>query len=95
MLDRFITIQNQTEQTVTTNDYKITPFSQVLRLKIPGVRGALTWKRPLSVLVQGGDGQETVLPVADLTRQAQWTLLGVSIAFPLLLWLLIGRRKTS
>ncbi len=87
----FLTIETLPGESIQTGPNKITPFSQVVKLMLPGSRGGLIWNRPVSVLVQGTDGSENVLPVVDITRIAQLALLGVGLAFGILFWL-INRR---
>lgn len=87
----FLTIETLPGGTIQSGPNKITPFSQVVKLMLPGSRGGLIWNRPVSVLVQGTDGSENVLPVVDVTRIAQLALLGVGLAFGILFWL-INRR---
>jgi len=48
--------------------------SSVLRLELPPL-GGLVWNRPRAVRVRDAGGEYT-LPVHDLTRLAQWALLG-------------------
>ncbi len=87
----FLTIETLPGGTIQSGPNKITPFSQAVKLMLPGSRGGLIWNRPVSVLVQGTDGSENVLPVVDVTRIAQLALLGVGLAFGILFWL-INRR---
>ena len=67
---------------------RLIPFVQSVRLNIPGASGGIVWNRPTSVLAQTPDGQETVLQIRDITRQAQLTLLGLGVLGSLLIWLL-------
>jgi hypothetical protein len=60
------------------------PFVHTVRVHLPGAR--LNWSRPTSVLAQTPDGQELVLPVKDVTRQAQLTLLGLGVLGSLIIW---------
>lgn len=69
----------------------LTPFSRSVRVQIPGLSGGLIWNRPVSVLAQTVDGQEEIIPIHDVTRQVQWSLLGACLAFGVLAWL-ISRR---
>jgi hypothetical protein len=55
---------------------RIIPFSKALIVRFPGPHGGLIWNRPVSVAVQGDDGQERVIPVVDVTRMAIWGMLG-------------------
>jgi hypothetical protein len=78
-------------ETIQVGSHKITPFSQVVRFTTPQKSGGLIWNRPVSVLVQGVDGSETVLPVEDVTRKAQLTLLGLGLLGGILLWIITRR----
>ena len=70
---------------------KITPFSKALILRLPGANGGLIWNRPTSLLVQTADGREQVVPVADVTRRAQWLLLGMGLFGAVCIWLLFRK----
>jgi hypothetical protein len=83
----FLTIETMLGETIQAGRYKITPFSQAIKLILPGSKGGLIWNRPVSVLVQGINGSELVLPVVDVTRKAQLALLGIGLAGGILLWL--------
>ena len=87
----FLTVETLPSESIQTGPNKITPFSQAVKLMLPGSRGGLIWNRPYSVLVQGDDGSEQVLPVVDVTRIAQLILIGIGLAFGILFWL-INRR---
>lgn len=90
MPDRLFNIETKAGEPQAIRDYKVTFFSQVISLKIPGLKGLAAWVRPVSVLVEDGNGEEKVLPIADVTRIAQWSLLGFGLTLPLLL-ILINR----
>lgn len=87
----FLTVETLPGESIQTGTNKITPFSQAVKFMLPGSRGGLVWNRPVSVLVQGDDGSEDVLPVVDVTRIAQFTLLGIGLTFGIL-FRLIKRR---
>ena len=87
----FLAIETFPGETIQAGKTKITPFSQAVKFMLPGSRGGLIWNRPVSVLVQGDDGSEYVLPVVDVTRIAQLALLGIGLAFGIL-FPLINRR---
>jgi hypothetical protein len=89
----FFTIETMPGETVQAGANKITPFSQAIKLTLPRSMGGLIWNRPVSVLVQGADGSEQVLPVVDVTRIAQLALLGIGLAGGFIFWL-INRRKS-
>ena len=86
----FITIETMPGETIQAGTNKITPFSQAVKLILPGSMGGLIWNRPVSVLVQGADDSEQVLPVVDVTRIAQLALLGIGLAGGILLWWIKG-----
>ena len=91
-------IQTETRagETITMGGTKIVPFSKSLRVQIPGLHGGLIWNRPASVLVISSDGHEQIIPIVDVTRQALWALLGVSLAvFPLMMLISQRRNKTN
>ena len=91
-------IQTETRagETITMGGTKIVPFSKSLRVQIPGWQGGLIWNRPASVLVISSDGHEQIIPIVDVTRQALWALLGVSLAvFPLMMLISQRRNKTN
>jgi hypothetical protein len=66
---------------IVVGDTKITPQAQSLSIRWP--RGEWVWNRPVGVLVER-NGQTERIPIVDVTRVAQWTLLGITVA----LWLL-------
>ena len=85
------TIENLPGKPIQAGPNTITPFTQVFKITPPGLTGGLIWNRPVSVLVQGQDGSEQVLPVEDITRKAQLTLLGIGLVGGILLWLITRR----
>jgi hypothetical protein len=66
---------------------QIIPFSQVVRLNLPGsTLGGILWNRPVAVLVQEQDGSERVIPISDITRMAQIFLLGLGLFSAFIIW---------
>ena len=59
---------------VTAGDITLTPQSKSLTIRWPN--GGFVWNRPVAVLVERG-GQTERIPVVDVTRIAQLTLLGL------------------
>jgi hypothetical protein len=82
----FISVETLPGETIQAGTNKITPVSQSIKLIPPGAKGGLIWNRPLSVLVEGADGSERVLPVIDVTRIAQLVLLAMGLAIGMTLW---------
>ena len=66
---------------MTVGDTTVTPQSQALVVRWAG--GGLVWNRPVAVLVERG-GKTQRLPIADVTRRAQWGLLGLTMSFALI-----------
>jgi hypothetical protein len=85
----------QTGEPYLAGDTRITPFARVLRIQLPGPFKGLIWNRPTSVLVKTPDGQEQIIPVRDVTRQAQLALLGIGLLGGLLVVLVSGRFKST
>ncbi len=78
-MQRLIQTETQSGQPVQAGGYTITPFARSLRINVRRFPAGLIWNRPVSVHVRTPSGQEYILPVVDVTRQAQFTLLGVSL----------------
>ena len=92
----FIQTETKAGEAITMGETKIVPFSKSLRVQIPGWHGGLIWNRPVSLLVVSSDGSEQIIPIVDVTRQALWALLGVSLAvFPLMMLISQRRNKTN
>jgi hypothetical protein len=53
----------------------LTPFVRSLEVRFPWLRGGFEWSRPVSVLAQSQDGREEVIPIHDLTRLIQISIL--------------------
>jgi hypothetical protein len=86
MTDSFIHVENRAGSVIQAGDHQIMPISQAIRLQLPGLPGGLIWNRPVSVVVTHPDGQEQVLPVRDVTRIAQFTILGMAVVGSFLFW---------
>lgn len=93
MAGPWIQMETRAGEPVTAGGNILIPMARVLRVMLPGMpAGGLIWNRPSAVVVRSADGQEQVLPVRDVTRQAQWALFGVALAL-LLPALLLRRRR--
>jgi len=75
---------------VTVGDVTVTPQSQALTVRWP--HGGLAWNRPVAVLVQRG-GQTERVPIVDVTRVTQLGLLGLSLIFLAVTFVLSARRR--
>jgi hypothetical protein len=70
--------QTMSGETVTAGDITLRPQSQALTVRLP--KGGFVWNRPVAVMVERG-GQMERVPVVDITRIAQLTLLGLGFVF--------------
>jgi hypothetical protein len=86
MPDKFIQVENRAGRIIEAGHHQIMPVSQAVRLQIPGLPGGLIWNRPISVVVTTPDGQEQILPIRDVTRIAQLTLIGMAVVGSFLFW---------
>lgn len=93
MLANLVQIETRTGEPIVSGDTKIIPMARSMRIRIPGWHNGLVWNRPVAIVVQTGDGQEKVLPVRDVTRQAQVALLVSGLIVVLLGWLVTRRKK--
>jgi hypothetical protein len=76
---------------------KIVPFSQTVSLSAAGGRGGFVWNRPVSILAVNASGGEQVIPVVDVTRRIQFSLLGAAIFWALLLLMFgfVSKRRNT
>jgi hypothetical protein len=65
----------RTGETQHVGDYEITPQTRVFMVKLRGQHGGLIWNRPKAVIVRTSDGEESTLPVQDVTRNIIWGML--------------------
>lgn len=86
-----LTIQNKSGAEILAGEQRITPISQVVQVRLPGMQGGFVWNRPLAVRVQAADGSQQVLPVEDITRITQLSLVGLGLVGGLLIWLVARR----
>ena len=82
-----VKLETKAGAAIPFNDVKIVPFSRVLQVQIPGLPGGFIWNRPVSVATISPDGSEHVLPVRDVTRQAQIALWSAVLAATLVIGL--------
>lgn len=75
----------------TIGEMTVTPEAKALVLRWP--KGGYVWNRPVAIVAQR-DGATQRIPIADVTRQAQWGLYGLG-AVVFLLLLLFGRRPNK
>jgi hypothetical protein len=69
----------RTGETIQAGDFEITPQTNVFTVKLNGRHGGLIWNRPRAVIVRSVDGEESILPVRDVTRNIIWGMLAGSV----------------
>jgi hypothetical protein len=88
-LQDLIQWQTHTGQKITVGDVSITPQSSALVVRWP--YGGLVWNRPTALLVDRGDYAEHI-PIEDVTRKLQLTLLGLGMIFTILAFILSAQK---
>ena len=79
MLRSFIKVEKKASQPIPWGDGRITVWSRVVRINFPKQSGGLIWNRPVAVSLSSAGGGEQVLPIRDVTRQAQLWLLAAGL----------------
>lgn len=92
MEDSLVQIENRVGTPSEAHDMLIIPITQVVRGWLPGMLGGFIWNRPHHLMVRTGDDEYHILPVDDVTRRIQLTLLGVGLVGSLLIWILHRNR---
>ena len=84
--------QTVTGEPTALGDITLTTQSQALILRWP--YGGWVWNRPVAVLVEQGEHSERI-PIKDVTRMAQWGLMGLSIVFSMFTLLYSSRQRRT
>lgn len=95
MLGNFFQVETRAGDPIPAGDTTIVPLAKSYQLRLPGKVGGVIWNRPASVVVQTAVGQEYILPIRDVTRRAQFALLGGSLLAGLLAWLVVRGKNQS
>lgn len=77
-ISNWIRYETREGEPVRVGPLTVTPHVGVLTIQWPN--GVWIWNRPLAVTVEEGELAHRQ-PVADITRQIQWMLLGLAILF--------------
>lgn len=75
---------------ITIGDVTVTPQSQALTIRWP--YGGWVWNRPVAILVERDEGTERI-PIVDVNRIAQLGLLGLSLVFSMVIFVLLARQR--
>lgn len=94
MLSRLQT-ETRAGDPIKAGKFKIIPFSQSVRLGSPRFNGGVIWNRPVSVLAISPEGEETVIPVPDITRRIQLTIIGSGLLSVFMIWMVSRITQTS
>jgi len=90
----FLSSESRAGKPIQFQGNTLVPVAKVWQMKLPWAHGGLIWNRPASVVVTGSNGQETIVPVQDVTRQAAWMIFAVCFA-SLLLALMSARQRPT
>jgi len=89
-LNDVIQWQTLSGEQVTVGDVTLTPQAQALPIRWRN--GGFVWNRPVAVLVERL-GQTERIPIVDVTRGAQFTLLGLGFFFSVVTIVVSIRRR--
>ncbi len=89
-LNDVIQWQTLSGEQVIVGDVTLTPQAQAFTIRWRN--GGFVWNRPVAVLVERR-GQTERIPVVDVTRIAQFTLLGLSFIFSVITIMVSIRRR--
>lgn len=90
-----ISIKKSSGSPIEAGNMKLTPISQAVLIRAPGLASGLVWNRPVAVRVQTPGEEMQVLPVYDHTRLAQMLILGAGLLGSALIWLIFRKRSNS
>ena len=93
MFGQYVDTRIHLGQPTKLGDGELTPYSRATIVQFPRIPGGLVWNRPGGVFVTRSDGSETELPIRDVTRIAQITLLGLGLLGGLAAWMFLGRKN--
>lgn len=82
-MSRLFVSETVSRPEVEFNGMRLTAFTRTWQLRLPLritlIRQSAVWSRPASLLVTTPDGQETVLPIPDPTRNLVWMMLAAGL----------------
>jgi hypothetical protein len=79
MKTRLFQVRHEAGDPVQVGEYQVVPISQALIIRPPFLPGGLIWNRPSSVTVSRIGEAEQTLPIRDVTREALWSLLAITV----------------
>jgi hypothetical protein len=90
-----VQLENRVGKPIKVGPYKIVPIEQSFQVQPPGMWAFLFWRKPSSVVVQHPDGTDEVLDLPDVTRQAQISILGLTLFITLIFGLFTFLRANN
>jgi hypothetical protein len=91
MTEKTLVQHTSAGEPINIGDLNIYPVSRTYRFNFPGTNGGISWNRPLGVIVEDQLGNRQVLPVKDVTRRYQISILSAGFLATLLTWLVLKR----
>ena len=88
MEDPIVRISREDGRPIRAGGRTLVPQVQTVRLKLPLLAAGMLWRRPYAVLVKDAGGEETTLPVVDVTRTAQSMVLLAGVLTVSIIWFL-------
>jgi len=82
-------------EAIHQGNLQIIPVSKALKFTFPGQQGGLIWNRPTAVKVVHPDGQNQLLPIVDVTRQAILFFAAIGLGFALIASLVQLKKRQS
>lgn len=89
MNESILKIETKAGEMVRVGNLQLVPFTQVLRVNIPGINSGLIWNRPTAIWATSTDGSEIILKIVDKTRLSVIRMLFAGIMGSFLIWLLM------
>jgi hypothetical protein len=87
----FLRIENLTAPPIRLGEQTLIPLTQVVRLALPGSQVVFSWSRPFGVQLQTASGNQTIIPIRDITRTIQIVLVMICACVGLIAYLLPSR----
>ncbi len=82
-----ISVTTKSVNSIRMGRYTVTPFAKSVRIQPPGFRGIFIWNRPHALAIKTSDGVEKIYTIPDVTRYAQYLILGIGLIGSLVIWL--------
>ena len=91
----YLKVENRAGPRIQHGETGLVLIEKSVSLQPPGMWGFFFWRRPAAVVVEHPEAGREVLEIPDVTRQAQLSILGLSLLITALAWLIIQLRNRS